>query len=138
MTKKLLVTDDAMIIREMIKDTATENGWEIVGEATNGQEAIEQYQALNPDVMTLDLVMPEYDGLHALRGIMEADSDARILVVSALDQTDVLKEALSIGARDFIVKPFEKDRLVGALEKISAGRGASSDADSTVGAVAQQ
>ena len=138
MSKRLLVTDDAMIIREMIKDTVTENGWEIAGEATNGQEAIEQYQALKPDAMTLDLVMPEYDGLHALRGIMEADSDARILVVSALDQTDVLKEALSIGARDFIVKPFEKDRLIGALSKISAGKESTDSSDPSEGASVQE
>jgi len=117
MSKRLLVTDDALIIREMIKDAAIDGGWEIVGEASNGQEAVEQYQRLNPDAMTLDLVMPEYDGLHALRGVMEADSNAKVLVVSALDQTDVLKEALQIGAADFIVKPFDRTRLIAALEK---------------------
>ena len=118
MTKKLLVTDDALIIREMIKDAAIEGGWEIVGEASNGQEAIDQYEALKPDAMTLDLVMPEYDGLHALRGIMEKDSSAKVLVVSALDQTDVLKEAVQIGASDFIVKPFDRGRLILALSKL--------------------
>jgi len=120
MSKRLLVTDDAMIIREMIKDAAIEGGWEIVGEASNGQEAIEQHATLHPDVMTLDLVMPEYDGLHALRGIMGADSTAKVLVVSALDQTDVLKEALQIGASDFIVKPFDRKRLIAALEKLAS------------------
>lgn len=120
MTKRLLITDDAMIIREMIKDAVKDDQWEIVGEATNGQEAIEKYQELRPTAMTLDLVMPEFDGLHALRGIMEHDSSAKVLIVSALDQTDVLKEALQIGASDFIVKPFERNRLISALAKLAA------------------
>ena len=71
-----------------------------------------------PDAMTLDLVMPEYDGLHALRGIIEQDPDAKVLVVSALDQQQVLKDAIKLGASDFIVKPFDKDRLTGALDKL--------------------
>ena len=89
MSKKLLVTDDATIMREIIKDTAREAGWEIVGEAQNGAEAIEKYKELRPDVATLDLVMPQYDGLHALRGILEFDPDATVIVVSALDQNTV-------------------------------------------------
>ena len=115
MAKTLLVTDDALIIREMIKDIALELGWEIVGEAANGQQAIDEYDRHRPDAVTMDLVMPEYDGLHGLKGILELDSDANVLVVSALDQPDVLKDAVTIGARDFIVKPFEKSRLVSAL-----------------------
>ena len=118
MSRTLLVTDDAMIIREMIKDAATSCGWEIAGEATNGQEAIELYQECRPDAMTLDMVMPEFDGLHALRGIMEQDPDANVLVVSALDQQQVLKDAIKLGASDFIVKPFDKDCLTGALDKL--------------------
>lgn len=118
MSRRLLVTDDAIIIREMIKDAAREKGWEIAGEATNGQEAIDRFSELRPDAVTLDLVMPQYDGLHALRGIMQLDPDARVLVVSALDQTAVLKDALKLGASDFVVKPFEKQRVLGALEKI--------------------
>ena len=120
MSKKLLVTDDALIIREMIKDAATEANWEIAGEAASGQEAVEKFVELQPDAVTLDMVMPDTDGLHALRGIMNADPNARVLVVSALDQATILKEAITLGARDFIVKPFAKERLVSALEKISA------------------
>ncbi|MCA9268130.1 MAG: response regulator [Planctomycetales bacterium] len=134
MGRKLLVTDDALIIREMIKDVALEDGWEIVGEAANGQQAVEQFRALAPDVVTLDLVMPEFDGLHALRGIMEANREARVLIVSALDQTEILKQALQIGAKDFIVKPFEKARLRGALAKI-AGPAAPSPVGCTTNAV---
>jgi two-component system chemotaxis response regulator CheY len=112
------VTDDALIIREMIKDAATAAGWEIAGEATNGQEAIDKYQELRPDAVTLDMVMPDFDGIHALRGIMQADPQARVCVVSALDQQQVLKEAFKIGAADFIVKPFKKDNLINTLDNM--------------------
>jgi two-component system chemotaxis response regulator CheY len=115
MSHTLLVTDDSMIVREMIKDLAAEAGWTVVGEAVNGQDAIEKYRQLRPDAMTLDLVMPEYDGLHALRGVRECDPQAKVLVVSAIDQTDVLQEAVKLGAADFIVKPFDKQRAQRAL-----------------------
>lgn len=118
MSKTLLVTDDAMIIREMIKDTAKAAGWTILGEAANGQEAVDRYQQLQPDAVTLDLVMPEYDGLHALRGIKRVDPEARVLVVSALDQKEVLREAFKAGASDFVCKPFDRKALVGALEQL--------------------
>ncbi|WP_254510153.1 response regulator [Anatilimnocola floriformis] len=120
MTKRLLVIDDAMIIREMIKDAAREDGWEIVGHATNGQEGIEQFEKLQPDAVTLDLVMPEFDGMHGLRGIKQLNRDAQVLIVSALDQAEILKEALRAGAADFIAKPFNKGRLLAALQKIAA------------------
>lgn len=116
MARRLLIVDDALIIREIIKDSAIDAGWKIAGEAANGQEAVERYQELRPDVVTLDLVMPEYDGLHALRGIREIDPDARIIVVSAVDQKNVLRQAFKIGATDFLVKPFDKDALIQTLE----------------------
>jgi two-component system chemotaxis response regulator CheY len=116
MSKKLLVTDDATIMREIIKDTARDAGWEIVGEAQNGAEAIEKYKQLKPDVTTLDLVMPQYDGLYALRGILEFDPDATVIVVSALDQKSVLQNAFRSGATDFLVKPFDKSQLISTLE----------------------
>jgi len=114
----LLITDDALIIRAMIKDTATAAGWQVLGEATNGNEAIEQYKRLRPDAVTLDLVMPEFDGLHALRGILALDPQARVVVVSALEQKNVLMDAFKIGASDFIVKPFDRKALVATLEKL--------------------
>ncbi len=120
MSKTLLVTDDAVIIREMIKDTATQAGWEIVGEASNGQEAIDRYKELRPDAVTLDMVMPEFDGLHALSGIHEFDPNAKVLVVSALEQTSVLKDAFKRGASDFLVKPFDRGQLVKTLETIAS------------------
>ncbi len=118
MAKRLLVVDDALIIRELVKDAVSNGGWEVCGEASDGRQAVEQYRSLRPDAVTLDLVMPEYDGLYALRHIREFDSAARVLVVSAIDQTDTLKEALTAGAADFIVKPFDGARVVQALDCI--------------------
>lgn len=120
MAKRLLVTDDAVIIREMIKDTFSAAGWEIVGEADNGQTAVELYEQFQPDVMTLDLVMPKFDGLHALKNILDKNPQAKIVVVSALDQKTILKEAFKLGASDFVVKPFDKQILVQTVEKVSA------------------
>lgn len=114
----LLVTDDAMVIRAMIKDAATDAGWTIVGEAANGQEAIELYREFKPNAVTLDLIMPEYDGIHALRGILEFDPNAKVVVVSALNQKALLKQAFAIGASDFVCKPFEADDLMQTLERM--------------------
>ena len=118
MQRTLLVTDDAMIIRQIIKDMATAAGWTVVGEASNGQEAIERYQQLRPDAVTLDLVMPEHDGLHALHGIMEFDPEAKVLIVSALEQRGVLKEAFKAGAAHFVSKPFDKETLPATLAQL--------------------
>jgi two-component system chemotaxis response regulator CheY len=120
MTKTLLVTDDAMIIREIIKDMAATAGWDVVGEAANGQEAIDRYRELHPDAVTLDLVMPEHDGLHALHGIMDFDPQAKVLIVSALEQRSVLKTAFKAGAADFVAKPFDKQNLRESLEHLLA------------------
>jgi two-component system chemotaxis response regulator CheY len=118
MPRRLLITDDALIIREMIKDVALAAGWTVIGQATNGQQAIDLYLQHRPDAMTLDLVMPEFDGLHALRGIMAADPQARIVVVSALEQTQILKDAFKAGASDFLVKPFDRQVLAETLNKL--------------------
>jgi two-component system chemotaxis response regulator CheY len=118
MTKRLLVVDDAKIIREMIKDSARQADWEIVGEGANGQEAIDRYRDLMPDAVTLDMVMPEYDGLHGLRGIMNVDPKAKVLIVSALDQPQILRQAVQLGAMDFMGKPFKKDKLASALDRL--------------------
>lgn len=118
MSRRLLIVDDALIIREIIKDAVTSAGWEIAGEAMNGQQAVEQYERLRPDAVTLDLVMPEYDGLHALEGILHIDPRAKVVVVSALDQKNILKQAFKIGATDFVVKPFVNDALVQTLEAL--------------------
>jgi len=125
MPRTLLVADDALIIREIIKDLAAGAGWEVVGEASNGQEAIDRYRQLHPDAVTLDLVMPGHDGLHALHGIMEFDPGAKVLVVSALEQRGVLKDAFKAGAADFVSKPFDKQSLQISLERLFPSAAAS-------------
>ncbi len=119
MAKTLLVADDAAIVREKIKDAARQVGWEIVGEARNGKEALERYTELRPTAMTLDLVMPEYDGIYALREILTLDPNAKVIVVSALGQKNILKDAFKLGAADFVVKPFDKHALTNTLEQFA-------------------
>ena len=118
LTKKILVVDDALIIRKMIIDLARECGWEIAGEAKDGQEAFEIYKNQKPDLVTMDMVMPNMDGLEALKKIRELDANARIIMISAVNQKDKLAESIQAGASDFIVKPFDKTRLKALLEKI--------------------
>lgn len=120
MQPRLLITDDALIIREMIKASATEAGWDVVGEASNGQEAVEKFATLMPDAMTLDLVMPDFGGLQVLEHLREHNLRAYIIVVSAIEQTSVIKEALRLGASDFVVKPFNATRLTDTLRKAAA------------------
>lgn len=114
----LLVVDDSLVIRKMISDAATEAGWEVSGEASNGQEAIDRYLQLKPDAVTLDLIMPDSDGLHGLRGIIEKDPEAKVIVVSALGQKGVLQEAFRCGATDFLLKPIDKQMLADTLRQL--------------------
>jgi two-component system chemotaxis response regulator CheY len=115
---RLLVVDDAMIMRKLIKDVALEAGWEIAGEAKNGAEAVELYRSLRPDLVTMDLVMPIMGGNEALRRIRADDPEARVVVVTALDQKQTLMESIRDGAIDFIVKPFDRARIVNLLGKV--------------------
>ncbi|MFN7876631.1 MAG: response regulator [Pirellula sp.] len=117
MNKRLLIVDDALIMRLRIREVAVSCDWSVVGEACNGKQAIELFQELRPDLVTMDIVMPEMDGVEAMRGIRELDSKAKICMVSALNQRDKLLECIRLGAIDFIVKPFEKSRLISLLEK---------------------
>jgi two-component system chemotaxis response regulator CheY len=114
---RVLITDDAAFMRMMIKNILSQNGHEVVGEAANGKEAIEQYAALKPDVTTMDITMPEVDGITALRGILEADPSARVVMCSALGQEAKVIESIRAGAKDFIVKPFQPDRVLSAVTK---------------------
>jgi two-component system, chemotaxis family, chemotaxis protein CheY len=116
MARTLLVADDAAILRAKIKEAAVSAGWTIVAEARNGKEAVERYLQHRPALVTLDLVMPEYDGIYALREILAADPNAKVVVVSAIGQKGVLKDAFQIGAVDFVVKPFDKQMLIRTLE----------------------
>jgi two-component system chemotaxis response regulator CheY len=115
--KRLLVVDDALIMRAMIKDLAKQAGWEIAGEATNGREGIERYRELRPDLVTLDIVMPELDGVEALRALRQEFPEAAVVMVTAIDQKEKLSECIRLGARDFIVKPFDRDHLRSLFER---------------------
>jgi two-component system chemotaxis response regulator CheY len=117
---RVLVVDDAIFMRKMVSDALTKQGHEVIGEASNGAEAITQYQALSPDVMTLDITMPEKDGVEALREIVTIDPAARVIMCSALGQESKVLEAVKAGAKDFVVKPFQADRLAQAVEKAMA------------------
>jgi two-component system chemotaxis response regulator CheY len=117
---RVLVVDDAAFMRKMVSDALAKGGHEVVGEAGNGVEAISQFQALKPDLMTLDITMPEKDGLAALADIMAADPSAKVVMCSALGQESKVLEAIKLGAKDFVVKPFQADRVIDAVGKALA------------------
>ena len=119
MARTLLVTDDAAIIRAKIKEIATGAGWSVAAEARNGKEAVELYAEHRPAVVTIDLVMPEYDGIYALREILALDPAAKAIVISAIGQKNILKEAFKIGAADFVVKPFDRQTLAKTLDQFA-------------------
>ena len=114
---RILVVDDAAFMRKMVTDALTKGGHEVIGEAGNGTEAVEQYQTLNPDLTTLDITMPEKDGLSALKDIMAMDPSAKVIMCSALGQESKVLESIKLGAKDFVVKPFQADRVLDAVGK---------------------
>lgn len=115
---RVLVVDDAMFIRHIISDLLTRHGHEVVGEAANGKEAVERYRELRPDITTLDITMPEMDGITALREILAEDPSAKVIMCSALKEKPKVIEALQAGARDFILKPVKPDRVLEAVDKV--------------------
>lgn len=117
MSKRVLICDDSMLMRKLVGDTLIADGWTIVGEASNGREAVEMYETLRPDAVTMDIVMPHYDGLYALPRILQHDAGAKVVVVSALAQTKMISEAIRAGAQDFIVKPFMPEQLQQTLSR---------------------
>ena len=117
---RILVVDDAAFMRKMVSDALTRGGHEVVGEAGDGLEAVAQYQALKPEVTTLDITMPEKDGLAALKEIMALDPAARVIMCSALGQESKVLESIKLGAKDFVVKPFQADRVLEAVAKALA------------------
>jgi two-component system chemotaxis response regulator CheY len=114
---RVLVVDDAAFMRKMVTDALTGGGHEIVGEAANGAEAVQRFQELRPDVMTLDITMPEKDGLAALQEIIAVDPGAKVIMCSALGQESKVLESIKLGAKDFVVKPFQAERVLSAIEK---------------------
>lgn len=114
---KVLIVDDAAFMRMMIKDILSKNGFEIVGEGCNGIKAIELYKKERPDVVTMDITMPEMDGIEAVKAIKAFDPTAKIIMCSAMGQQSMVMDAIKAGAKDFIVKPFQADRVLEAINK---------------------
>ncbi|ONN27214.1 chemotaxis protein CheY [Thermosipho affectus] len=119
MGKKILIVDDAAFMRMMLKDIITKAGHEVVGEAANGKEAVEKYKELKPDIVTMDITMPEMNGIEAIKEIKKIDPNATVIVCSAMGQQAMVIEAIQAGAKDFIVKPFQAARVIEAIQKVS-------------------
>lgn len=116
MSRTVLVVDDAAFMRMMIRDILSKEGY-VIHEAVNGRDAVEKYAELRPDLVTMDITMPEMSGLEALRSIRESDPNARVLMVSAMGQQKMIVEALELGAMDFLVKPFQPTKVLETVKK---------------------
>ena len=115
---KILIVDDAAFMRMMIKDILTKNGYEVAAEAENGQKAVEKYTEARPDLVLMDITMPEMDGIQSLKKIKELDPAANVIMCSAMGQQAMVIEAIQSGAKDFIVKPFQAERVLEAVKKV--------------------
>lgn len=118
MAKNILICDDAAFMRMMIKDILTKNGYNVAGEAENGLKAVEKYKETNPDLVLMDITMPEMDGIQALREIKKVNSSALVIMCSAMGQQAMVIESIQAGAKDFIVKPFQAERVIEAVKKV--------------------
>ena len=116
--KRVLIVDDAAFMRMMIKDILQKNGFEVVGEASNGIEAVSLYKKERPDVVTMDITMPDMDGIEAVKEIRAFDEQAKVIMCSAMGQQSMVMDAIKSGAKDFIVKPFQADRVLEAIRKV--------------------
>lgn len=115
---KVLIVDDAAFMRMMIKDILEKNGYQVIGEANNGIKAVELYKKERPDVVTMDITMPDMDGIQAVKEIKAIDPSAKIVMCSAMGQQTMVMDAIKAGAKDFIVKPFQADRVLEAIKKV--------------------
>lgn len=118
MAKNVLICDDAAFMRMMIKDILSKNGYNVAGEAENGAKAVEKYAEVKPDLVLMDITMPEMDGIQALKKIKAADPGAKVIMCSAMGQQAMVIESIQAGAKDFIVKPFQADRVLEAVKKV--------------------
>ena len=118
MAKGILLVDDAAFMRMMLKDILVKNGYEVLGEAENGLKAVEKYKELNPDLVIMDITMPEMDGIEAVKEIKKINPYAAVIMCSAMGQQSMVIEAIQSGAKDFIVKPFQADRIIEAVRKV--------------------
>ena len=119
MALRVMIVDDALFMRNMLKDIFVRAGYEVVAEAEDGEVAIERYSEVKPDLVTMDIVMPRKSGVEALQDIMASDPDARVIMVSALGQDSLVLEAVESGAKDFIVKPFKEEKVLEIVKRIS-------------------
>jgi len=117
MSNRILIVDDLAFIKLIIRDTLEKTGFEVAGEASNGLEAVELFKRLNPDVVLMDITMPRMDGIQALQEIIKIDPNAKVIMCSALGQQKLIIQSIQLGAKDFIVKPFKPERIVGAIKK---------------------
>jgi len=115
---RVLIVDDAAFMRMMIKDILEKNGYEVVGEASNGLKGVELYKLEKPDIVTMDITMPEMDGIEAVKAIKVFDPAAKVIMCSAMGQQTMVMDAIRAGAKDFIVKPFQSDRVLEAIKKV--------------------
>lgn len=115
---RILIVDDAAFMRMMLKDIMVKGGHEVVGEAENGAVAIDKYRELHPDLVTMDITMPEMDGIASLKEIMKHDQNAKVIMCSAMGQQAMVLEAIQSGAKDFLVKPFQAERVIEAVGKL--------------------
>jgi two-component system chemotaxis response regulator CheY len=118
MAQTVLICDDAIFMRTMIGDILTQAGFQIVGEAETGLQAVEKYRSLKPDLVTMDIVMPDMGGIDAVREIIKEDPGAKVLMCSAMGQQALVIEAIQAGARDFVVKPFQPSRVLEAVQRV--------------------
>lgn len=116
---KVMIIDDAKFMRTLIKKTLEDAGFEVVGEAENGEKAIEVFKEVNPDIVTLDVVMPDKSGIEVLKEIMSIKPDVKVIIVSAMGQTDMITEALNLGAKDYVVKPFQPHTLAEVVKRVA-------------------
>lgn len=117
----VLIVDDSGFIRRMLRDILEKNGYSIVGEAADGEAAVRVYREVRPDMVTMDITMPVADGIEALEKIMEFDPEANVVMVSALGQEEFIERSLDLGAKDFIVKPFQPQKVLDTLERVGRG-----------------
>ncbi|MFP3508287.1 response regulator [Peribacillus sp. SIMBA_075] len=117
MANRILIVDDAAFMRMMIKDILSKNGFDIVGEAADGAQAVDKYKETLPDLVTMDITMPEMDGITALKEIKKVNPQAKVIMCSAMGQQAMVIDAIQAGAKDFIVKPFQADRVLEAINK---------------------
>ncbi len=120
MAHTVLICDDAIFMRTMLADILQQAGYDVVGDAATGKEAVEKYKQLRPDIVTMDIVMPDMGGIDAVRQITEFDPHARVLMCSAMGQQALVVEAIQAGAKDFVVKPFQPSRVLEAVQRVLA------------------